>query len=72
MIVIRVLAYGLGLYHLCTLYPVVLASDKPFSSKYVVFSFIVIGYILNIYWASKIVQGLLKLVKKHAEKAKKN
>jgi hypothetical protein len=68
----RVIMYGLGLFHLYTLYPVVLASEKPWISKFVVPSLLVIGYLLNLYWASKIVQGLFKLIKKHSKTTKSN
>ena len=61
----RVLVYGAGLVHFVRhLYPVLLASDKPFVSKYVNASSIVIGYGLNLWWFSKLVKGLYSLVAK--------
>mmetsp|Transcript_7865 Transcript_7865/g.20179 ORF Transcript_7865/g.20179 Transcript_7865/m.20179 type:complete len:121 (-) Transcript_7865:896-1258(-) len=66
----RVIVYSFGLYHLYTLYPLLLASDKPFASKYIVPSFLVVGYFLNLLWATKIVKGLISLMK-GGKKAKK-
>ena len=64
----RVFVYSFGLYHLWTLYPVLLASDKPWASKFVVPSFLVIGYLLNLLWSSKIARGLYSLMTKKKQK----
>jgi len=66
----RVVVYTLGLYHLYTLYPMLLASDKPFASKFVVPSCLVMGYVLNLLWASKIIRGLYSLLTKKSSKKK--
>ena len=60
--------YSFGLYHLWTLYPVLLASDKPWASKFVVPSFLVIGYLLNLLWSFKIARGLYSLMTKKKQK----
>ena len=68
--IFRVVIYTLGIYHLYTLYPLLLASDKPFASKYVVPAFLVVGYFLNLFWSSKIAQGLYKMMTKAKAKTK--
>ena len=70
-LVFRVVSYGLGLWHFFTLYPTLLASDRPFISKYVNPATIVIGYLLNLLWASKIVKGLFSLLSKSKKTTKK-
>lgn len=67
----RCVVYTFGLYHLWTLYPALLASEKPFASKFVVPGFLLIGYFLNLFWSTKILGGLYKLVTKKAAAKKK-
>ena len=45
----RVFVYTFGLYHLYTIYPVLLHSDKPFASKFVVPTFLVVRYVVPQY-----------------------
>ena len=64
----RVFVYTFGLYHLYTIYPVLLHSDKPFASKFVVPTFLVVGYMLNLLWSTKILRGLISLIRKRTAK----
>jgi hypothetical protein len=64
-LVFRVVMYGLGFFHFVTvLYPTLLASDKPFTSKFVNPAGLATGYFLNLLWGTKIVKGLFALLSK--------
>lgn len=59
-IIARVFIYGAGLFHMLSMYH--LLDDQAFCVRFVTPGFLCVGYVLNLYWSTKIFRGYYRLI----------